>query len=479
MANGNKLETNRLAAAVATTGFSRVNRIRLLSVLAGIALAVALLLSPLAVCALPVIAVIIGLAGRGLDGSERKLVLGVLGLATALRIALIAGLFLSSDPVNQGLSSFPFDLDGLFMKTRALWMRNVWLGIPVEPRLFRLTYDIYGWTSYVEVIAYLQWLFGEAPYAIHLFNVCVNLVGAVLIHRTVRASFGPLPALLTLAVTLFVPTLVMWSSSALKESLYFMLTAAIVYGLARLPRERRAIDWLWCVLLVAASTGALKTVRTGAWIFPAAGFVVAYVGMFLSRRIVLCVGLAVLTVVFGGRVLAQPRIRLAVMTQLATAADMHRGHTRSGGHSYKLLDERFYSSDQHMYIQATSITWPELERFVVRAALSFVFIPLPWQMASTTELAFAPEQLLWYCLLLFAVPGVLEGLRRDAFVTWVLVGFIVVSGAGIALNIGNVGTLIRFRGSLVPFVACLGSLGVVSVLAGLRPGKERSAMARA
>lgn len=404
--------------------------------------------------------IIIATAARGRTGLERQLIVGMIGVAILLRVAMIAGLFLSTDHFAHYVTSFPFDGDGQFMKIRSLWMRNVWLGVPVGPGYFKVTFARYGWTSYVQVIAYLQYLFGPAPYAIHLFNVSCYIAGAVLMHRTVRPSYGALTALVSLGAILFIPTIVVWSASALKESLYFLLTAIVVSSLMKAVRRGGTGGGMAGLCCAVAAAAALGSVRAGALFIVTAGVVLAFVGTFLTRRVWLLVLVLALATVLGNSVLERPSVRSRMMPWLVDSSNIHIGNVRTEGHSYKLLDQRFYSGDP-----LNSMTWPEAKRYVVRALISFVTVPLPQDVVSRPELLLVPQQVFWYGLLVFAVPGVFEGCRRDTFLTWLLLG-ISCAGAGvIALNSGNVGTLVRIRDTVVPLVSCLGAVGVVSVLA--------------
>jgi hypothetical protein len=64
-------------------------------------------------------------------------------------------------------------------------------------------------------------------------------------------------------------------------------------------------------------------------------------------------------------------------------------------------------------------------------------------------------------MVLFAVVGVIAGLRRDPLLTCILVGLIAAGLAVIAMNSGNVGTMVRHRDTIVPFVVWLSALGAV------------------
>jgi hypothetical protein len=88
---------------------------------------------------------------------------------------------------------------------------------------------------------------------------------------------------------------------------------------------------------------------------------------------------------------------------------------------------------------------------------------------SRSELLFLPQQMAWYVLVGFAMIGVVEGCRRDALATWLFIGMSTAGAAVIALNEGNIGTMVRHRDSIVPFVACLGAIGATALLARFAP----------
>ena len=91
-------------------------------------------------------------------------------------------------------------------------------------------------------------------------------------------------------------------------------------------------------------------------------------------------------------------------------------------------------------------------RFLVRAAVSFLVTPLPWEMRSVSELAFMPEHMVWFLLLALLPVGLAAGWKRDPLVTSLLVGFALPAAAVVALTTGNVGTLLRLRGLVTPYI---------------------------
>jgi hypothetical protein len=74
-----------------------------------------------------------------------------------------------------------------------------------------------------------------------------------------------------------------------------------------------------------------------------------------------------------------------------------------------------------------------------------------------------PEYLVWLMMAAFAVPGVVVGWRTAPQVTALLVGFIVPTAAALAVTTGNVGTLLRLRGLVIPFVIWFSALGALTV----------------
>src|SRR5262249_46933948 len=149
----------------------------------------------------------------------------VLGAAMAVRVVPIAIEFLSAQ--THQTTSFFFDGDGVYLKQRALAIRNVWLGVPLPPSgplsFENVFYPGYGWTSYLYVLAYVQYLLGPAPYGVHLINIALFTTAVVVLYRMARRSYGGIVALAGLVLACFLPTLVAWSASALKESIYLFV----------------------------------------------------------------------------------------------------------------------------------------------------------------------------------------------------------------------------------------------------------------
>ena len=419
-------------------------------------LGVAYAVSPLTVWFVIAMIGVFWWAGLGLGERERRFVWGILAVALAIRVVAIAALFLVS--YRHLIVSFFWDGDGTYLKQRALVIRNVWVGVPVSPIDFSTAfYRAYGWSTYLYVLAYVQYLIGPAPYAIHLFNVTMFVATVVMMHRLVRTAYGRLPALLGMALVLFLPTLISWSVSALKESLYVFLCAVGLMGAIAAVRAKRLWERAVGVALLAGATAANGTVRAGASLIMMAGIASGIAGSIVVRRVALVLLVLTLLPFVAVRAWENAGVQARIMSQLRTSAVIHTGNVRTEGHGYKLLDQRIYSDNA-----PDTMTPTEGLRFVVRALASFVFVPLPWQVESRSEIVFLAQHVIWYILVVLAFVGLVAGLRRDALVTCMLAGISATGGAAIALNSGNIGTLVRFRDTIVPFVVWLSALGAVA-----------------
>ena len=436
---------------------------------AGVLLGVGYAASPFTLWFVAAAAGLVWWTTRGLVGAERRWITAILVAALALRALAVAVLFLSSAPDH--LISFFWDGDGVYLKQRGLWIRNVWLGIPIFQVHFLNAFQReYGWTTYLFLLAYLQYLVGPAPYGVHLLNVALFAATAGLLYRLARSAYGPHAAMLGLLILLFLPTPFLWSVSALKESLYMYLVALAMVTMIALFRSRKAVEHLTAAAVFAAALLANSTVRAGALTITSAGLLAGVVGSVVVRRVSLLLLALLLLPIAACRVWSDPALHGRLMAQIRTASQYHIGHVRTQGHSYKLLDQRFYSSDHLKTPEAlASMTKAEATRFAVRALVGFVAVPLPWQVASASEMVFFPQQLLWYGLVILAVAGFVAGLQRDPLVTCILAGLACSAGAAIALNSGNIGTMVRHRDIVVPSLVWLSALGAVTVISKLGP----------
>ena len=160
--------------------------------------------------------------------------------------------------------------------------------------------DEYGLTSYLQVLTVLQTLFGPSPYGLRAINAVLFVAGACLLFRLARAAFGATAAVTGLTALLFLPSLFVSSTSLLKESLYFFISALLLTLVIAALRHRLVMARLAAVVAAAACLWALDDLRRGALVLSIAGMVTAvvlYVLFATPRRAIAGLALAVLIAV--------------------------------------------------------------------------------------------------------------------------------------------------------------------------------------
>jgi hypothetical protein len=431
-----------------------------LSVAAGFTLAALYTVSPLALCSVALALIAVALARRGLaDDEERRVLTTVLAAALVIRLAAIIGIFLASMPIHDDQFVGSLSGDGAYAMARALRTRDLLLGVPANKYDYVVAFDEYGRNTYVTFLTAMQIAFGPAPYGVRFINSVLFIGGGLLLYRMTRHTLGPAPAMAGLAALLFLPTLFVWSISLLKESLYFAGSALLLWGTVAALRARAWRARLYAGLAGLVGAFVIQDLRSGAiWLAVfglAAGL--AMRAVTASRRIL--AGAALAAILASAVLVSQPQVRDRVILALESTAKTHTGHVFTVGHAYKLLDEGFYVNPQTPAASTLTLTAGQSARYVIRALLSFAVVPAPWQLASLRELAYLPEQLLWYTVLGLLPIGAVAGWRRDPLVTCLLLGYAAPTACVLALTNGNVGTLLRLRGLVMPYLVWVSAVG--------------------
>jgi hypothetical protein len=435
------------------------SRTFLASVIAGVVVGVVYALSPLTVWFALAMILLVPAAAAGLNGAERRWVMTLLVVAIVLRVAAIGGLFAITNHANVPFSSF-FGDEEYFIK-RSLWLRNVSLGVPIHTADIIYAFDEYSATSYLYFLAFVQVLVGPAPYGVHLLAVAFYLSGSVVLYRTVRPTFGRLPALVGLGLLLFLPSLFAWSISALKDPVFFLLMSlalALAVKAVRGPGVPRRLLAAGAVVALAA---ALETIRPGSGgvlsLASVAGGLIIAVLVWRPRLLIASI---VAVPILAGAVLARPEAQAKAYSAVQTAARQHWGHIATSGYVYRLLDDRFYPDRGEI----DDIGFRESATFVVRALERYVTVPLPWEMQSRWALAYLPAQIVWYILVALVPVGFVYGCRRDPLVAGLMLAFASVAALAVALTSGNIGTLVRHRDLALPYLVWLSAVGACELL---------------
>ena len=403
---------------------------------------------------------------RGLPDEERRVVIGLLSLALILRAGLVAAQMLMALPQLNDLSVGALAGDEAYYLSRALRVRDLLLGFASSKYDYFVANDSYGQTSYLSLLSAVQVIFGPTPYSMKVANGLLYVCGAGLLFRMARASLGVLPSYLGLSVLLFLPSLFFSSVSLLKESVYFFgvsLFATCCWRAVVDIRRGRIATALIFLATATLSVLVLDGLRRGGLALMTAGFATGLVIWFIGQSRARVASAIALTGAALLIVATVPTLRERAISGVEAAARLHGGHVFTVGHVYKLLDEEFYVHPHTPAGWDLQLTTAEAARFVARAAISFAVTPWPWEMRSKSELAFLPEHVIWY-LLIAALPfGILPAWRSNPLATALFLGFAIPTAVVVAVTNGNIGTLLRMRGLVTPFMVWISVGGLCAI----------------
>jgi hypothetical protein len=428
------------------------------AIVLGAAIGIAYVLSPLTVWFAVAACFILHWAERGLPDEQRRWLRGLLTVAIVLRVLAVLALFVVTDHARVPFGTFFGDED--FFIKRSIWLRNLALGVPIHSADLIYAFDEVGMTSYLYVLAWLQVLVGPSPYGVHLVGVALYIAALVLLFRLVHRTLGHIPAFAALIVLLFMPTLFAWSVSALKESAFLLLTACTIVAAEMVVRDPRWLRRAAALVAIALFTIALESIRRAGALLTLTSLAGGWGAAAIITRPKVLIGTLVAVPIVLGAALSRPSVQVRAYEAVKVGAAQHRGHINTPGYVYKTLEDRFYISDEDL----ADMRFLEAARFVVRSVVSYIAVPVPWRVESRSMLVYVPEQMIWYVMIALVPFGFVASLKRDPLVACLLLTFAILSALLVALVSGNVGTLVRHRGMVIPLIVWLSAVGGLELM---------------
>lgn len=285
-------------------------------------------------------------------------------------------------------------------------------------------------------------MFGFKPVAAKLLNCLVGAGAALFAYWIAGELAGQGAARSTAVLAMFFPSLVLWSTQNLRDTVVLLLVALILWLALRL-RQRATLRRF--VELVAV-LGALTFMRD----YMAVMVVFTLTGSFLispDRAVVtnVLVGVGL----FGLALLAYTQLGLGAEWLEAANFEAIHGQREAlaiGGSAFR----------------------PELDvstplrglQYLPLGLAFFLLAPFPWQIGSALSMMTMPEMLIWYVLLGFVVYGGWFLVRRRFARVEPILIFVALTTTIYALVEGNAGTAYRHRAQIVIFLLVFASVGL-------------------
>jgi hypothetical protein len=298
-------------------------------------------------------------------------------------------------------------------------------------------------------------LVGENLYAIQLINASIGSATAVIVYSSAQHLFSNKHvSRVACLLVCFFPSLVLWSSQALKDGLIVLVLALAILCTLRLMTQ---ISLAYVVLLTGCLS-ALLTLRFYTFYMMA----VAVAGSFLIgmkslspqgfvRRFIAVVAIGFVFTWFGIAQYAGTQLSRYGNIQMVQMSRMDQARSAESG----------FLKDVDVQTTEGALT------AIPVGFLYLLFAPFPWQLGSLRQSMALPEMVIWWCSFPLLVLGLWYGVRhrlRDIspiliFTTMLTLAYSVVQG--------NVGTAYRQRSQLLVFYFIFVAVGAVIV-------KERS-----
>lgn len=349
---------------------------------------------------------------------------------------------------------------------------------------------LYGPYTFFQIALY--YLIGAQVVASNVINSAAYCGAALLIFDSARRLFGPRQGLLAATVVAFFPSLVLWSSVNLKDAFIVLVTSLALWLLIRFA-ERPRLSLLLAILVVAYPLDGLRR----------------------YAFVILC-----LAIPFAGLLVRNARARKRVGWALAAGAVSASLLLATGSHIYfsfglvraEQIRQAMASGARTAFQEpppaafptsaaptpgaaptgsATALPAPSTapvvageslgSRDITISTLRYVptgltyafFAPFPWAARRLDDVVLVPEMLLWYVVLGAAAWSIYRH-RRDLGLLTPTLLFVAGSFAIFTLAEGNVGTLFRHRGMVVPATILVAAPGLAALESWTRTRWPRS-----
>ncbi len=299
------------------------------------------------------------------------------------------------------------------------------------------------------LVAFVYELVGENMFAIQLINASVGASTALIVYYTAQSIFNnKRVSRLTAILVGFFPSLVLWSSQALKDGLIVFALALAILATIRLMEKITlgyALVLLGCLL-------SLLTLRF--YIFYMLSAAVA--GSFLlgvksvsidglMRRFVAMVAVGMVFTWLGVVRFAGLQIDRYANLQVIQQSRLDQAQTADTG----------FAKDVDVGTTEGALT------VIPIGLLYLMFAPFPWQLASLRQSITLPEMIVWWVSFPLLILGIWYAVKHRLREVAPIVLFTTMLTLAYSLFQGNVGTAYRQRSQLLVFFFVFVAVGAV------------------
>lgn len=305
------------------------------------------------------------------------------------------------------------------------------------------------------LVAGIYEVFGRNMFAVQLVNASLGASTAIIVYNSAEKLFNNVRvSRIACLLVAFFPSLVLWSSQALKDGIIVLVLALAILCTLRLMQDIS----VGYVLVLTGCLLALLTLRFYTFYMMTAAVVGSFIigGKALDtssfvRRFALIVGIGLVFTYFGLARYAGTQIdKFANLAQIqASRQDLAR-------------------SAESGFMQDVDVQTTEGALTAIPVGfLYLLFAPFPWQLASIRQSIALPEMVIWWLAFPLLILGLWFALKHRLREVSPIIIFTTMLTLAYSLVQGNVGTAYRQRSQLLVFYFIFVAVGAVIM-------KERS-----
>ena len=302
------------------------------------------------------------------------------------------------------------------------------------------------------VVAGVYEVLGSNMYAIQLINASIGASTAIVVFYVSKALFdNTRVAKLAALLVAFFPSLILWSSQALKDALIILALALCILATMQLM-EKITVKY---ILVLGVCLAALLSLRFYIFYMMAAAVGGSFIiGMksadarnFLQRFVAIgVIGMAFTW--FGVIRFAAVQFEKYGNLQMVQMSRIDQARNAGSG----------FGKDVDVQTTEGALT------VIPMGLLYLLFAPFPWQLASLRQSIALPEMLIWWAVFPLLVLGWWFALKHRLRQVAPIVLFTTMLTLAYAVFQGNVGTAYRQRSQLLVFYFIFVAVGAVLML---------------
>jgi 4-amino-4-deoxy-L-arabinose transferase-like glycosyltransferase len=375
-------------------------------------------------------------------GEERTFLLRLFVLAVVVRIILATFIYMAGMEGFFGGDANTYDMFGKSLL-------QSWHGDAYHTARYAgfITSGAGAW-GMLYVVAGVYQLVGDNRFAVQLLNASVGASTAVVVYYTAQSLFSNVRVSRVAAVLVaFFPSLILWSSQALKDGLIILALALAIFATLRLM-EKITVGY---VIVLTGCLLALLSLRF--YIFYM--MVAAVAGSFI-------LGMKTM----NAQSFVQRFVAIAVMGLAFTwfgvlryAGTQFERYANLKAIQISRVDQAAAGSG---FAKDVDVATTEGALTAIPIGLVYLlFAPFPWDMATLRQSITLPEMVIWWTAFPLLVLGLWFALRHRLRQVAPIVIFTTMLTLAYSLFQGNVGTAYRQRSQLLVFYFIFVAVGAV------------------